>query len=778
MHCLTSLLFATFCTAAVAAPTPPAPNLAVVPWPKEIQAGTGAMPITAATRIVFSDAALEAHAKVFAEEIRRIAAADVKTTAGKAAGKNGILLVIDPSLKKPYDEYSLTVAADNTIIKGGTMMAVSRGTATFLQLIAPGGKSGPASAKAVRIHDWAALEFSGLMADLGRRYHSMNYLKQYVDICRYYKMRFLHLHINDDEGMSFPFKAFPVKPVPARDGNTPADVWPYPVEQWLDLVKYADERGVYILPELEAMGHSRALNWVAIQALGYKNEKGEWAEMGSVVNVANPECYPALEKMIGEFCAVFKSSPIIHLGGDEIYMPNFKNNPVGQEYMKKTGWSENRIIAEHYNKLGAMVKKHGRTPMAWDGFSDDPVVDKEIVILNWTTGGMPYLQKGHKVFRHSGNPGVWAEPEVQYAYDVWHDSCILGITPPAERHPLVGGAQMAVWELAGVEQLVRLFRFRAQPRHERIHSPDSPTPYEHFKKRFELADLNYERMVQPFWVEGKGFSTLYGAPMDDAMVTYTGHRLFDEQLTLKVTSMRTCPGEVIRYTLDGTEPTGKSPQYTQPITLTAKDGAERMVDHTNLRVTLVSLGMFKGDELTSGIRQLPYYYNAQGQLAKGAKMTVYEVPDKTDALPKADEVAKLKVLCTTYVPGISARNIPWVRFPGYGFLSSYIEWEGTFVVRNPNARIMGFEGGLKNEFLVDGKPYSDKVPLAKGTHTFLVRYVGQPANYTILWWNPEGGGPRQMDFVEPEADISYQPIPAAQQKPGAPAKDLTTWKFH
>ena len=146
--------------------------------------------------------------------------------------------------------------------------------------------------------------------------HSLESLLQAVDLCRLYKVNYLHLHFNDDQAYTFPSAAYPLlNTVTAGHGRMV-----YTLAEMQALEAYAVARGVHIMPELEGPGHNQLMlaAYPALFKITYPITADAPYEPSSSVNVAKAEVRAAWRTLIGEMCAVFQSTPYFHLGCDEV----------------------------------------------------------------------------------------------------------------------------------------------------------------------------------------------------------------------------------------------------------------------------------------------------------------------------------------------------------------------------------------------------------------------------------------------------------------------------
>ena len=291
--------------------------------------------------------------------------------------------------------------ADRAVVAGGNYAAVAMGTVTLLEsLVAADGKI---SLPRVAINDEPAAAYRGLMIDVVRRYHSIAGLKRIVQLCRLYKVRYLQLHLTDDQGFMFPSKAYPLLATKNENGGKT-----YTIEQLEDLVAYADARGVTIIPEYEMPGHSAAANR-AMHDL-FIIAKTKPYEHHASINFCKDEVMRAVATIVGEMCEVFRSSPYFHIGGDEADLALADQNVDFKAAMKKHDLpNQHELYRRFICQMNEIVKHHGKQMIVWEGFGRQGRVPipKDIVVMSYEIRFyMPgdLLQDGYPVINASWTP--------------------------------------------------------------------------------------------------------------------------------------------------------------------------------------------------------------------------------------------------------------------------------------------------------------------------------------------------------------------------------------
>jgi hexosaminidase len=352
-------------------------------------------------------------------------------------------------------------------------------------------------------------------------------------------MKYFQLHLTDDQIFAFPSTKFPQ----LKGAYTLAEV--------KELVRFADERGVTMVPEFEVPGHSGKLRDAFPEVFGGCME---------VINFVRDGGLPILDTLVGEMCDVFRSSPYFHIGADECNMQYFETLPTVIEHRKRTGMNTPQQFTWFINEMNKIVKKHGKKTICWEGFNDTHV-DKDVIVIAWDGRyfSPPELVKaGHRIINVPWDPSVHFPARYNYDWNMWlvgsqlrrPDQLPRAESP--EKDPVIGG-QMVLWEMAG-ELSLPILRGKAPARHERVHSPDAGKTYADYDRRFASTNRILDLLVHGFAVGTEG-------------LTDHGDSTFDRPFSLTITPSPALKDAVIYYTLDGTDPTPKAKAYTGPIVL-------------------------------------------------------------------------------------------------------------------------------------------------------------------------------------------------------------------
>ncbi|MFW6259298.1 MAG: family 20 glycosylhydrolase, partial [Tangfeifania sp.] len=409
------------------------------------------------------------------------------------------------------------------------------------------------------IYDYPDLPFRSLLVDLARREHHLAVLKQIVSLCRWYKVKYLHLHLTDDNHFRFPSDAYP---------QLVTEEFHYTKKELKELIEFAANRGVEIIPELEVPGHAGQFIQKMPEIFAFRDENLN----RNTINMASDDIYPVLDTLVGEFARLFHSSKYIHIGGDEPNFSGMDEDPEMQQYLKNKGLQSVEELYWHFiNRMHEFVKKRGKQTIVWEGFAKEgnPVVSKNIIVMAWETMyQLPseLLEAGYEIINVSWKPlyvvntRKWSPAEIYnwnvYQWQNWLPEAPSYDTIQIVENPDVLGAGMASWDQPEYTEISSL-RKRIPAMVERVWNVEKKITEDEFQAKLNLLDKKLGRYFSPVEVKATGLS----------FPEVTDGRL-DEQVwfndTLRL-SFETPLNLTVRYTTDGTKVSFSSPVYKNPL---------------------------------------------------------------------------------------------------------------------------------------------------------------------------------------------------------------------
>ncbi len=359
-------------------------DLNVMPLPSKVQTGRGSLKIDGTFTIAFEG---------FREPRLDRAGQRFLTTlnhqTGLVFGRGAVdptkatLIVTTDHESKPLQEpgedesYTLEITATGAKLHAANPLGVLRGLETFLQLVSvgPTGFSIPV----VSIQDEPRFPWRGLMIDVSRHFIPLPVIKRNLDGMEAVKLNVFHWHLSDNEGFRVESKKFPKLQGEGSDGLF------YTQDEIRELVAYARDRGIRVVPEFDMPGHSTA--WfvgypeLASGSGPYQLER-RWGVFDPAMDPTNEKTYKFLNEFIGEMAKLFPDA-YFHIGGDEVNGKEWDNNPKIQEFMKSHNIKNNVELQTYFSQhVQELVVKHGKIPVGWDEIFV-PGVSKNIVIHSW-----------------------------------------------------------------------------------------------------------------------------------------------------------------------------------------------------------------------------------------------------------------------------------------------------------------------------------------------------------------------------------------------------------
>jgi len=394
-----------------------------MPLPASVQPGSGQLAITQS----FSVATAGAHDAGLDSGVQRLVGQLSRQTGIPFRPKPGatptLQIHADHGLeavqKLDEDEsYQLTVSEAGAQITAPTTLGALHGMQTFLQLvtITPNGFAAPA----VKIQDQPRFPWRGLLIDVSRHFIPLDVLKRNIDGMAAVKMNALHWHLSDDQGFRAESKKFPKLTGMGSAGQF------YTQDEIRDVIAYAHDRGIRVVPEFDMPGHSRS--WF----LGYpelSSGAGPYTlEGGGIDPITDPtreSTYKFLEKFIAEMAKLFPDA-YFHIGGDEVDGKQWDANPKIQEFIHAHGMKNNQDLQAYFNqRLEKILTKNHKIMVGWDEILH-PDLPKTIVVQSWRG------QQSLAVAAQQGYRGI-----LSYGY-------YLDLMWPAARHyaidPMSGAA--------------------------------------------------------------------------------------------------------------------------------------------------------------------------------------------------------------------------------------------------------------------------------------------------------------------------------------------------
>lgn len=468
-------------------------QLNLMPMPASVQQNPGQLQISDSFWVGVTgthDASLDGGAQRFMKELSLITGIPFRAN---ASGTPTLEVHADRGReavqKLGEDEsYELNVTGSGAKITAPGPLGALHGLQTFLQLvrITPTGFAVPA----VTIKDQPRFPWRGMLIDVSRHFIPIDVLKRNLDGMEAVKMNVLHWHLSDDQGFRAESKKFPKLTGMGSEGKF------YTQEEIRDLIAYAHDRGIRVVPEFDTPGHSRSW-FVGYPELASNpgpftvdNENGP----SSVTDPTREETYKFMDKFVEEMGKLFPDQ-FFHIGGDEVDPKFWDSNPKIQEFKQAHGMKSDADLQAFYNqKLEKILAKHHKTMVGWDEILH-PDLPKDIVVQSWR--GQDSLAKAaQEGYRGLLSYGYYLDlmwPAARhYAVDPMSGAA-ANLTP--EQKALILGGESAQWaEWVTPENVDSHIWPRNEVIAERLWSPQNVTDVNSMYTRMHAVSLELEAL--------------------------------------------------------------------------------------------------------------------------------------------------------------------------------------------------------------------------------------------------------------------------------------------
>jgi hexosaminidase len=475
-------------------------DLNVMPLPAKVQAGSGALKIDASFTVGFAglkEARLDRAGQRFIDTLHH--QTGIVFVHGIVDPAHATLVVTTDHESKPVQEvgedesYTLEVTSSGAKLHANTSLGTLRGLQTFLQLVNIT-KDGFA-ATAVTIQDQPRFPWRGLMIDVSRHFIPMEVVKRNVDGMEAVKLNVLHWHLSDNEGFRVESKKFPKLQGDGSDGLY------YTQEEIRDLIAYARDRGIRVVPEFDMPGHSTA--WFVgypelASGVGPYQLERKWGVFDPAMDPTSDKTYKFLNDFIAEMAKLFPDQ-YFHIGGDEVNGKEWDSNPKIQAFMKSHDIKNNENLQAYFSqRVQEIVTKHGKTPIGWDEIFV-PGVSKNILVHSWR-GAESLSAAAKQGYRSILSNGYYIDlgwsAARHYAVDPMNGPA-ANLTPE-EKDRILGGEATMWSEYVNWENVDSRIWPRTAAIAERYWSPQSTTdlPSMYFRMESESSRLEWLGLTQ------------------------------------------------------------------------------------------------------------------------------------------------------------------------------------------------------------------------------------------------------------------------------------------
>ena len=543
--------------------------------------------------------------------------------------------------------YNLSISKTGILISSSTEEGIFNGVQSLIQLIPLSKNTDELLLPGIEITDEPRFLYRGVLLDVSRHFFSVDYLKHFIDYLAYHKINKFHWHLTDDQGWRIEIKKYPLlteiggcrdQTLKGRFGSGIYDSTVYchfyTQAEIKQIVKYASDRFITIIPEIDMPGHTTAA-LASYPFLGctkgpYKVSQ-TWGVHKEVLCAGNDSTYNFIENVLDEVIQLFPSN-IIHIGGDECLKERWKECPVCQNRIKKEGLKNETELQSYFIKrVSAYLNGKGKTIIGWDEILDGGA-DKDAIIMNWRGEkiGIEAAKLGHRVimtpekpfylnFQQSSNEDSITQGGLNTLENVYNYNPVPDQLNSTEKK-LIIGAQVNFWSeyISNISKLEYMAFPRLSAFAEVAWTKNENKNWQNFEsrlpglmERYKFLGIKYSDAyfdLQPeiiirnnkiYWqITSKRKGTIkYSVPNSDSYITYTSPVEINKEGIWKafLTDSANERGNILYGEFKLNKATGKKISLlNQPNSMYFQQGANTLIDGIQNNEGMVKSGKFLG----------------------------------------------------------------------------------------------------------------------------------------------------------------------------------------
>ncbi len=504
----------------------------VIPKPVEMELTGKEFTISSQTSVYYdlSNDTLSRIAEIFRKDISRYDRIELSQD-HEIKSKNIIALEISGPGSFPPDGYRLSVTSGKIWISSSGAEGIFYGLQSLKQMIlaSPFSEHGETRIPCLEITDYPRFAWRGMHLDVSRHFFPVDSIKRYVDFLALYKLNRFHWHLTDDQGWRIEIRKYPKltstgawrKPRGSLENNSPGDVTMdslyggyYTQDEIREVVRYASERFVTVVPEIEMPGHTQAViaSYPELGVTGTSpGVKIRWG-ISPFIYAPSEKTFHFLEDVLDEVMELFPSE-YIHIGGDEAIKDQWREDESIQIQIRKLGLKdEDELQSWFIGRIGEYLSEHGRKMIGWDEILEGGI-PAGATVMSWRgeEGGIRAARSGHDAVmcpntylylnfaQTEDEPVSWVRKHVTHLSRVYsYEPVSAGLSAEESRHII--GAEGCVWteHIPDFNRLEHMIFPRITALSEVAWSDKSQREFDTFLDRveaqvpiFQKMDINY-----------------------------------------------------------------------------------------------------------------------------------------------------------------------------------------------------------------------------------------------------------------------------------------------
>ena len=744
----------------------------IIPAPASLMVEEGKFRLSLNTSFCVSSSEARVVAEFFASKLKSSTGFSLPVLEEEKSGC--ISLSIDEALDIDEEGYQLRMTPDRVNIQAKTAKGIFYGMQTFMQLL-PAEIESPAKVKGiiweapcVSVDDAPRFAYRGFLLDPCRHFIPVENVKKHLDVLSLFKVNTMHWHLTDDQGWRIEIKKYPklVEIGSTRmEGEGVEHSGYYTQEQIKEIVAYAAERYITIIPELELPGHELA----AIAAYPELSCKGQsvkpriiWGVEDVVMCPGKETMFTFLSDVIAEMVPLFPGT-YFHIGGDECPKSSWKSCPACQARIKAEGFkTDKRHTAEEYlqsyvvRRMEKVLKQYGKRIIGWDEILEGGL-SPEATVMSWRgeIGGIEAALQNHDVIMTSHGNGMYLD---QYQGDSKIEPVSIGGYTTLER---VYSYNPVPDTLVAMGKADYVKGVQCNNWSEYMYSTDI-MEYRMYPRALALAEIawtplakkdykDFERRINNAYVRLDGHQVNYHIPQPEQPYGSCNFIAFTDSALLEFTTSR--PEKMV-YTTDGTDPSPSSAEYVSSISVS---------ENTTLKIrTLLPSGKMSPVRTIVIEKQTLAPACKVKEVMPGLKVKMCDgMYLKTSQL---DSVTNWKELIINNLHTLSALNGGEIyknnALPHAAIATGYVQIpeDGVYFFSSNNEEVW-IDG--KRLISNEGEPklFSRKdtsIALEKGLHKLKVVFLGHIIGGWPSWWDNADIAIRRADWREFKSISSQQ----------------------
>lgn len=543
----------------------------IVPLPTSLSQQEGVFKLNKKTTLVVKGVGAETVANFFRSKISH--STGFQLNLAESASKNFISMTVDGSANLGDEAYTLEVTPETVKIVASTNRGLFYGMQTLLQLL-PAEIESPTEVSeiswnipAVTIEDEPRFKWRGMHLDVCRHFFSVDFIKKQLDVLAMYKINKFHWHLTEDQGWRIEIKKYPklteLGSLRVDEGKEHGGF--YTQEQVKEIVAYAAERHIDVIPEIELPGHALAALTAYPEfscAGGPFKVRNVWGVEPDIYCAGKEETFEFIENIIDEVVALFPSE-YFHIGGDEAPKSKWKECELCQARIKAEGLQDEHELQSYFvQRVEKMLLARNKKMIGWDEILEGGLAESALV-MSWRgeKGGITAASQGHDVIM---TPGNWVYLDHYQGSQKVEPVAIGGYTTLEESY-----GYNPVPESLDKDKVKHILGTQGNVWSEYMYTPEI-VEHRVYPRIIALAEVNWTQL------EKKDFNDFIKR-MDNQFVRLDQHEInyhipqpegpvnniaITDKTTLEFTTTRPIN---MYYTLDGTEPTLSSIKYSSPI---------------------------------------------------------------------------------------------------------------------------------------------------------------------------------------------------------------------